>query len=607
MGRILLPSRGRMRLLISLIVLIVSLGSSGCGPLRVRADFVGYEKSYAETSNREVLLNLARLHQHDPTYFFKLGQISSSYRMAASLTATGNLTQISSPPATAIPTGGGTPYAIYENDPSFSFIPVNDDTNAKLLLTPVQEEVFYDLYYQGWRVDQLFRLMVDRIELTLPTDSTGTTCKVKIIRNVPPPVFKYVDDKGQKHAEIDYEHEQAAVADYATFLRVSAVVYALQKYGLLQLRGSTSFTPLDSNSWLSAESAKPPAGNPADTGNKTVQVPGDHTVVVMMPAEKQSTGAPNAGPTAKEFDEMAAKDQMWELQDGKWYLGRKVHNTLFQLTSSRSDQGQSAETTFGSNVSDIEKQLREKIFVQDESLHGLENAAELTDILEILYSGFAIEGSSAGPDEGTGFCPKDWSHGAPSRLVLRSLIGLMASAAQEQDAFDQLKVDNVQMPLLPGSSLYSMTTDIHQGLMEMSRLKLKGTGTETIDDKAYMDRAQAVVQNSVNSPVRFNTMVPTIERLPVLRLDWSHPEGSHYPRPAPFTISPSELGLQVNYKNQEYVVADADLSNVDVKDYARENQVWNRDMFRLINHLSSQVTVDISKFPLPEILQLRTE
>ncbi len=30
-------------------------------------------------------------------------------------------------------------------------------------------------------------------------------------------------------------------------------------------------------------------------------------------------------------------------------------------------------------------------------------------------------------------------------------------------------------------------------------------------------------------------------------------------------------------------------------------------MFRLINELSSQVSVDISKFPLPEVLQLRTE
>jgi hypothetical protein len=30
-------------------------------------------------------------------------------------------------------------------------------------------------------------------------------------------------------------------------------------------------------------------------------------------------------------------------------------------------------------------------------------------------------------------------------------------------------------------------------------------------------------------------------------------------------------------------------------------------MFRLINELSSEVSVDISKFPLPEVVQLRTE
>jgi hypothetical protein len=36
------------------------------------------------------------------------------------------------------------------------------------------------------------------------------------------------------------------------------------------------------------------------------------------------------------------------------------------------------------------------------------------------------------------------------------------------------------------------------------------------------------------------------------------------------------------------------------------NQYWNGDMFRLLSQLSAQVTVDISKFPLPEILQLRT-
>ena len=227
-----------VRVLMILLVAGTTLLLSGCGPKRVRADFTHYENSYAVTSNQELLLNLARLEQHDPTYFFKLGQINSSYRMEASLTGTGQVSTITNPPASVIPTGGGTPSLIYENDPSFSFIPVNDQTNAQLLLQPVPENVFYSLFQQGWRVDQLFRLMVDRIEVTLPPNPKSPTdkgCRVEVIRNVPPPSI-YGTDFSQSASDIDR---------YVTFLRVSAVVYALQKHGLLLLRGTNTFQAVD--------------------------------------------------------------------------------------------------------------------------------------------------------------------------------------------------------------------------------------------------------------------------------------------------------------------------------------------------------------------------
>jgi hypothetical protein len=40
-------------------------GCSAAGRLKV--DYTNYEDIYALTSNREMLLNLARLDQHDPT------------------------------------------------------------------------------------------------------------------------------------------------------------------------------------------------------------------------------------------------------------------------------------------------------------------------------------------------------------------------------------------------------------------------------------------------------------------------------------------------------------------------------------------------------------
>ena len=57
--------------------------------------------------------------------------------------------------------------------------------------------------------------------------------------------------------------------------------------------------------------------------------------------------------------------------------------------------------------------------------------------------------------------------------------------------------------------------------------------------------------------------------------------------------------MEVNYRGANYEIADANNPQVP------ENQYWNRDMFRLVNQLTAQVTVDISKFPLPGILQLQ--
>jgi hypothetical protein len=191
------------------------LGLSGCAAKRLQADYSGYENAYAETSNRELLLNLARLNNHDPTFFFKMGQIGTSYRMTAAVNGGGNYVTQGTASGTNV-TGGGTTTLGYEKDPTFQFIPVNDDATAQLLLKPVPAELFYALYQQGWRVDQLFRLMVDRIEIREPNSGNW-----EVIRNLPAE-----DNK----------------LDYTRFLRISALSYELQKRGYWRPRQRTSFT-----------------------------------------------------------------------------------------------------------------------------------------------------------------------------------------------------------------------------------------------------------------------------------------------------------------------------------------------------------------------------
>ncbi|MDR3797744.1 MAG: hypothetical protein P4K93_06305 [Terracidiphilus sp.] len=560
------PFAGASLIRASLILLVAggaTLLLAGCGPRRVRADFTNYESAYAVTSNRELLLNLARLEQHDPTYFFKLGQISSSYRMQATLTGTGALTAQGTVPGGSLPTGSGTPGFIYENDPSFSFVPVNDQANATLLLQPVPENVFYSLFQQGWRIDQLFRLMVDRIEVTLPPDPSSTTdkgCRVEVIRNVPPASIDG-PDFAQSARDLDR---------YVTFLRVSAVVYALQKHGLLLLRGTNNFGPIDKASFIPNNAIEG-----GDTASKSSSLP-----------------------TAKDFNDAAAKSQEWELQDadargkgGKWVLGQKTLVPKFQLNTMVPDASESVDQIYGQSVKTVEDSLRNDLLPNDPSVSELTNAPELTDTLEVLFSGFAIGGSATDQDTGKGPCTSSGHGIVTSHLVLRSIIGLMAAAAQEQAFYDALAKSGKDPEIRMDKD--DLVTRIHVGLLIAQQIK------PDHDDPDYLKRAAAVAGKTFS----FSQLVPAIERLPVLRLTWP---GEVKPPVGHSASSAKEIGLAVNYKGKEYVVADVDSEGVNPAEYALENETWNRDMFRLINQLSSQVTVDTSKYQQQEILQLRT-
>lgn len=468
---------------------------TACGPKRMKSDFIGFEKAYATTANREVLLNLARLQNHDTTYFFKLGQISSTYRMSATLSGNGSYV-IQGTGAGGNATGGGTPGLTFENDPSFTFIPVNDDTSAQLLLKPIPAETLYNLFLQGWRIDQLFRLMVDRIELSQGTPD-GKTCAVQIIRNVPPPV-------PTSHTGADAEYLRDA-ASFASFLRTTAIAYGLQKHGELLLKGATPWVAFDTKSFISATPPKKDQPEP-------------------KPDDPSGGGDSSAAPKASDLAAAAAKSQSWEYNPDKktWQLGQQIFGAQFYLN----DPLNQAQATINS----------------DNRLSGLDNGDSLTNTLDILKSGAltideALTGVANAPS-----CPA-YPH-ASAHLVMRSLLGLMSAVAQEQDPFDALLAETTPLPLLDQRKKEQLRT--------------------------------------------FSALVPPIERQPAMRLKWTSADKS-----GPALIA-------VSYAGSAYLIADS------TDPVLPENRYWNRDMFRLLNQLTSQVTVDISKFPLPGILNLHT-
>jgi hypothetical protein len=538
----------------ALVVSMSVMGLSGCGPKRLRQDFVGYEYGYAQTSNRELLLNLARLENHDPTYFFKIGQIASSYHMQSSLSSTGSYALQTTNVGFGAPIGGATNLINYENDPSFTFIPVNDDTNAQFLLKPIDPAQFYALYLQGWRVDQLFRLMVDRIEMTVPKPSVGgkapAGCTVVTFRNMPPVTKAPMPGQPGRRA---YE---VRLSQYVVFLRVAAILYELQRNGKLVLTGTNPFVPYDLNSGIPDDgSGKPPVVPAAPVA---AQAGATEANAVTSPARgnpptnaapSSASDAKGKGPAASDLINALAKDAVWELQNGKWQLGHKVTGATFYLQYF-SETPVRDMATAPDEIKDLVPLLTNSMPELEDSTRSAGNNHALVDnVLLAVANGFTVTPPET---QNIGLCPTGADAYKPtSRLVMRSMLGIMAAAAQEQTPFTQLLNDTS-----------NVTSDAEDSLNKA----LNQTVTRT--------EGRPFVKN-----------VPAVEQQPLLTLQGSGE------RPL----------IKVGYAGKTYEIANAREAKT------AENEYWDRDVFRLVNQLSSQVTVDISKFPLPSILQLSVQ
>jgi hypothetical protein len=622
--RRLLAANGGWRTGLLFVVIPALIAISGCAVHRVRADFNGFEKAYADTSNRELLLNLARLQNHDPTYFFKMGQITSSYRMSASVPTSVGYASQSSVSGKSNTTGGATPALSYESDPLFQFIPVNDEENAQLLLKQIPAETFYILYQQGWRIDQLFRLMVDRIEVTQPDDFSDPSkgCDVSIYRNVPPTL-------GDPNDPLETQE----LGSYAGFLRASAIAYSLQRHGNLALREFSKFVPLDTNAVSAGPSSGAGSGGGQSSSADNTPSLGDHP-----PTGSPGTDTPSPAPaaakpgpvSATDIEKAAEKSLSFETykvpsppgsapstagaaagaapaagattsaasapaipaagttaagttSTGRVLIGQRLPDARFYLIPSpqlpppltipAGIGGILYNLVNDPRLKNLAQELTDKHYVADQPPSGEPNPCQKGGSPDIsvtafclfvnaVQNGFAIEDDVSQPVANGGPCPvadpdnplSTSQQNVTARLVLRSLIGVMAAAAQEQEPFDQLL---------------------------QSAKDNKGPNFRMAEEPKGLNFYQAV---------------PETEQTPILRINWK-PDYAGAPdlRPMPDLI-------ELNYRETDYRVADPFKDEVPVT----ENQYWNRDVFRLIAALTAQVTVDTSKYPIANILQLNS-
>jgi hypothetical protein len=462
---------------------------TACVNRRLEPDFAAFSTAYARDMNWQMLLNLARLDQGHPAYFMAIGEIRIPRTQSIGLNSSGNSSHTEGQSVTGTITrtvsnvlsGTLTPNVSANASPTFIFIPINSTETAKQLLEPISIEVFNTLYQQGWPVDQLLRVLVERIEVDL-YDPEGQHTRL-VLTNSPTRAESW--DR------------------FARFLRACEVVRELQKRGGLRLRSDEVPMPASRTPKTAAAQAQPGAGqnrraNPSNDGAEAEKADGEKRTEDKTPARTTHT--------VYEFisDQAILDAVLTELNRDPAY---------------RDEYAPAPPPP--PKTSDADAPLKNFRMVFSSTLR--------VGNTPVVEAGSELEAERKPAKPANTPPPKNVAH---TVLVLRSFRSVLDAVAQEQRAFDQLAAD---------------------------------------------DR------------IAFFSQLPFRQRRPVLRTDWTNEKGA--------LLAPV---AELKFAGVRYQITDPvkprDNPDAAARGFPAFDARWNRDVFRLLIDLSSQVNVDITKF-----------
>ena len=174
---------------------------TGClSPITLNRAVTAYDQAIADAISKQLLINIARAHQHQPIHFTGVSNIAATFDFRVSAGATPALTGESS--RALMPIFGG---SVAEN-PTISIAPIEGEEFTKRLLTPYQESKFLLLLRQRYDIDLLLRLMAQELRITengqdvayrnTPADRTGYEMFRRVVTHI-----SSIQDQNQLHAE----------------------------------------------------------------------------------------------------------------------------------------------------------------------------------------------------------------------------------------------------------------------------------------------------------------------------------------------------------------------------------------------------------------------
>ena len=225
---------------LTLAGILCSLAVTGClSPITLNRAVTSYDEAITDAISKQLLINIARAHQHQPIHFTGVSNIAATFDFRVNAGATPAFTGEAG--RALLPIFGG---SVAEN-PTISIAPIEGEEFTKRLLTPFQETKFLLLLRQRYDIDLLLRLMAQELRITengqevayrnTPTDRTGYEMFRRVVTHL-----SAIQDQNQLHAEpLVYNRTWTLPADSVT----AEGFQALQKeYLVTYSRKDNSYT-----------------------------------------------------------------------------------------------------------------------------------------------------------------------------------------------------------------------------------------------------------------------------------------------------------------------------------------------------------------------------
>ena len=140
----------------------ILIGFSGCasfGPQSMDRDRFDYINTIASSWKQQTLLNIVKMRYADTPIFLEVGQIISGYQLESTIAMGGSLSS-SSVYGDIFNLGAS---GRYTDRPTITYTPMTGSHFMHVLLTPVPPPALFMVIEQGWPVDLLFQIAVQKI------------------------------------------------------------------------------------------------------------------------------------------------------------------------------------------------------------------------------------------------------------------------------------------------------------------------------------------------------------------------------------------------------------------------------------------------------------